>query len=366
MIIGVDARELEGKATGVGVYLREILRRLQLPAGAELQLFFRHSPSAGLPDIPASCIEVPSRGNNLSWQQWSLCREASRRRVSLLFSPANSLPWRFGGIQVMTVHDISFFRNPRWFSTRERISRQANTLVSLRHADRIYTVSEYVKQEIASRFRIPANRILVTPNGVTPPPEDGAARERLRKAHGISDDKIVLYVGSIFNRRRLPTLIEAMKHLDASHRLVVIGENRTHPRLNLAAEAVRQGVADRVKLLEYVPDAMVKEYYRMADVFVYLSEYEGFGIPPLEAMAHGVPAVISPTPAMNTIFEGAAAVTPDMSAAAVAGTIRRVLTGGDERNRLIRAGLELAGRYNWEETARIVSRDWEQILAAGR
>ena len=366
MIIGVDARELEGKPTGVGVYLREILRRVRLPSGAQLQLFFRNAVPGGLGDVPGAPVVLPSRGTNLAWQQWRLCREASRRGVDLLFSPANSLPWRFRGIQAMTVMDISFFRYPRWFSTRERLSRQFNTRLSLRQADRIYTISDYVKQEIVDRFRIPASRILTTPCGVSPVQADNAGRERLRKAHGISDDKIVLYVGSIFNRRRLPVLFEAMKHLDASCRLVVIGENRTHPRLDLAVEAQRHGVAGRVQLLEYAPDETVKEYYRMADVLVYLSEYEGFGIPPLEAMAHGTPAVISPTPAMNTIYEGSAAVAHEMSAGAVAEAIRRILTDSEERNRLIRAGLDLAGRYNWEETARIVSRDWEQILAARR
>ncbi|HSP05639.1 MAG TPA: glycosyltransferase family 1 protein [Acidobacteriota bacterium] len=366
MIVGVDARELEGKATGVGTYLREILRRLQLPEGAELQLFFRNSVPGGLEGIQATAVLLPSRGSNLQWQQWTLRREASRRKVSLLFSPANSLPWYFRGLQALTVHDLSFFHNPRWFSVRERISRQLNTSISLRHAARIYTVSEYVKQELISRFRIPPGRILVTPNGVAPVPEDPGAGERLRKAHGFSDDKIILYVGSVFNRRRLPVLIEAVKLLDASCRLVVIGENRTHPYQDLAAAARRHGVADRVRLLEYVPDQTVKEYYRMADVFVYLSEYEGFGIPPLEAMSYGVPAVISPTPAMNTVFEGSALVAREFRADAVAEAIRRVLTDREERERLIRAGRELAGRYNWEETARIISRDWEQILAACR
>lgn len=366
MIIGVDARELEGKATGVGVYLRQILRRVNLPAGVELQLFFRDPAPPGLEDIPGTRVVLPSGGSNLSWQQWTLRREAARRGVALFFSPANTLLWHFRGIQAMTVHDISFFRNPRWFSARERISRQMNTAVSLRHADRIYTVSEYVKQELIFRFRIPEKRIVVTPNGVMSKAEDPNLKERLRSKHELANDKIILFVGSIFNRRRLPVLIEAMKSLDASCRLLVIGENRTHPRQDLATLARMHGVADRVRLLEYVPDEVVEEYYRMADVFVYLSEYEGFGIPPLEAMSHGVPVVISPTPAMNTIFQGAAAQAGEFRAGSVADAIRRILSDNEERNRLIRAGRELAGRYNWEETARIVSRDWEQLLAACR
>ena len=84
MIIGVDARELEGKATGVGTYLREILRRVQLPSGAELHLFFRNDAAEGLAGIPGARVVLRSGGGNLRWQQWTLCREASRRKYSEL------------------------------------------------------------------------------------------------------------------------------------------------------------------------------------------------------------------------------------------------------------------------------------------
>jgi glycosyltransferase involved in cell wall biosynthesis len=268
-------------------------------------------------------------------------------------------------MQAVTVHDISFFRFPQWFSTKERLSRQVNTSISLRQAERIYTVSEYVKREVAGKFRIPQNKILVTPNGVSLKAIDPVLRERLRSSLGLSDARIVLYVGSIFNRRRLPALIEAMKQLDPSYRLFLIGENRTHPVQDLSSEARRHGVFDRVKILEYVSDSVLEEYYRMADVLVYLSEYEGFGIPPLEAMSYGVPAVISETPAMNTIFQGAAVAAEDFSAAAVAKAIRSAVSDSMQRDRLIRAGLELAARYSWDETASIISKDWEQILATG-
>lgn len=366
MIVGVDARELEGKITGVGVYLREILSRVQLPAGTEMLLFFSKEVPEQVAALPGTSVVLASGGGNFLWQQWTLCREAARRGVNFLFSPAYSLPWHFRGRQAVTVHDISFFRFPQWFSLRERISRQINAAVSVRQADRIYAVSEFVKQEICSRFRIPSSRILVTPNGVSPKAVDPLRRERLRAAHGHANDRIVLYVGSIFNRRRLPVLIEAMKHLDASCKLVVIGENRTHPRQDLAAEARRHHVDGRVTFLDFAPDAVVEEYYRMADALVYLSEYEGFGIPPLEAMSYGVPAVISATPAMNAIFNGAAAVAADFTAAAVSDAIRRVLMDPQERERLIHKGREVADHYSWDEAARIVSGDWEQILAACR
>ena len=166
-IIGIDARELEGKPTGVGVYLKGILQELQLPPRTKLQLYFRNSVPESLSQINAEMIVLKSCNSNIAWQQWTLCREITNRNLNLFFSPANSLPWRFSGIQTLTVHDLSFFRYPLWFTAKERLSRQVNTSHSIRSADRIYTVSEFVKTEIVQRFGINPDRIRVTPNGVS-------------------------------------------------------------------------------------------------------------------------------------------------------------------------------------------------------
>lgn len=366
MIIGIDARELEGKMTGVGVYLREVLKRVQLPPNSQLLLFFRTGIPEAAAGLPGSHVVLSRGKSNFLWQQWILSRAASARGVQFLFSPGYSLPWHFHGRQAVTVHDISFFRRPEWFSVKERIARQLATSISIRQADRIYTVSDYVKGEIVERFRIPADRIAVTPNGVSVKATDPNRREQMRADHAYTNDKIVLYVGSIFNRRRLPVLIEALKHLGPQYRLIVIGENRTYPRVDLAAEARRHGVEQRIEFLGFAPDEVVEQYYRMADVLVYLSEYEGFGIPPLEAMSYGVPAVISAAPAMNTLFQNSAAMVDQPDAPTLAQTIERILSDPNESERMVRTGRELADRYTWDNTARILSQDWEQILAACR
>jgi len=109
-------------------------------------------------------------------------------------------------------------------------------------------------------------------------------------------------------------------------------------------------------------DHLLQEYYQIADFFVYLSEYEGFAIPPLEAMSYGVPVVLSDTPAMNTIYRNAACFATSITPTAVAEAIRNVLENESEKSRLINAGREIAARYTWRETARIISSDWEQLL----
>lgn len=361
MLIGVDARELEGKPTGVGVYLRNILDRISLPQGGRLLLYFKNRIPDNLP-ANAEPVLLKSGGGNLFWQQWSLCRDLNRRNVRLFFSPANAAPWNYRGINVMTIHDISFFRHPEWFTLKERISRRLNTRRSLHNARRIYAVSPPAREELISTLHLHDTTVLVTPNGVTPRQADPARREALRRSHGLQDSRLILFVGSIFNRRHVPLLIEAVAVLDASCRLVIIGENRTHPREDLSALAARLGLEQRVSILDYATDAIVEEHYRMADLFVYLSEYEGFGIPPLEAMSYDVPCVLSSTPHMDRIFQDAAHFAKALTTDEVRKAIDRCLQDDAERERLTKAGRALAQRYSWDETARIISEDWARLL----
>jgi len=214
------------------------------------------------------------------------------------------------------------------------------------------------------RFGTASEKILLTPVGMEQRKSDPESRSILRKSYGFESGKIILYVGSIFQRRHLPVVIEAMKKLGEDVKLVVIGENRTFPRLDLHGIAEKHSVASRVIFLEYASSKVLQDYYSMADVFVYLSTYEGFGIPPLEAMSYGIPTVLSCTPAMDEVYEGCAefaAIHPD----AVAESLTRVLSDIALREHLIQAGLEKVERSRWRDTASLILRDWEHLLAAG-
>src|SRR5262249_15913523 len=118
-------------------------------------------------------------------------------------------------------------------------------------------------------------------------------------------------------------------------------------------------------VLEYVSDKVLHDYYQMADYFVYLSEYEGFGIPPLEAMSYDLPVIVSRTPAMDEIFREAALFVDQISPDAVQSAIQK-LENADVRLPFIEAGRKLVDQYSWERTARIISEDCERLLAACR
>jgi glycosyltransferase involved in cell wall biosynthesis len=362
MIIGIDGRELEGKATGVGSYLLNILREMEVPSRFRLQVFFKNE----IPPLPECSVEpvlLASQQRNFFWQNGILSRELKRRSVKLFFTPtANSILF-FDEIQTVAIHDLSYFNYPAWFRPQERMVRRFCAKQAAHKAERIYVISDYVRKEIVSRFGIDERKVLLTPIGVQERKIDPKNREILRKSYDLENRKIVLYVGSIFQRRHLPVLIEAMKSMKEEVHLIVIGENRTFPHQDLQEIARKHSVDSRITFLEYAASKVVEDYYQMADAFVYLSTYEGFGIPPLEAMSYGLPVVISKTPAMDEVYARSAEFA-EINPQAVLESLNRVLYDNTLREMLVGAGLEQVKRSRWIDTARLILQDWEQLLAS--
>jgi glycosyltransferase involved in cell wall biosynthesis len=177
----------------------------------------------------------------------------------------------------------------------------------------------------------------------------------------------VLAVGAVLNRRCLPELLRAVARLRERHPalvLDVVGENRTHPRLDLEGLVASLGLRTSVRLSGFVEDDALAARYAAADVFVALSEYEGFGLPALEAATRGVPLVVGHPPSLGEIFRDAALLVDPHDEAQIAQAIDRVLTHRPTRDGQVAAGHALARRYSWAETARL-TRD-ALVRAAGR
>ncbi|MEO5739916.1 MAG: glycosyltransferase [Vicinamibacterales bacterium] len=167
---------------------------------------------------------------------------------------------------------------------------------------------------------------------------------------------IVLYVGSIFERRRVDRLIAAFDEIAArvpGARLEIVGENRTrHPRLDLDAIRRRSAHADRINIRSYVDDATLPRLYRDASVFAFLSEYEGFGLTPLEALVEGVPPVLLDTPVARETCGGAARyIAADAGNPQIADVIVDLLTNETSRANLLSHADEVLSRYNWQRAA---------------
>ena len=377
MRMAIDARELFGQPTGVGRYLANLLAAWAAMPEARRHRYVLYQPagSASAVALPSPPLEILTRSvpgaSGTWWEQTRLPLALRRDRPDVLFAPAYSSPVLAGLPVVLTIHDLSFLVHPEWFRWRERVRRRWLTTLSARRAQSVLTDSQFSKTEIVRLLGVPADRVRVIPLAPSPlrpapaaaadarsgaespaqaadPTLEPAARARAR-------DPLVLYVGSVFNRRRLRDLIKAfavVARTNAALRLEIVGDNRTHPHEDLPAIAASAGVADRVGIRPYVSDAALADLYSRAAVFAFLSEYEGFGLTPLEALAHGVPPVVLDTAVAREVYGDAAVFVPKDDVDAAADAIRALLCDADARAAIFERAPAVLGRYSWERTAR--------------
>jgi glycosyltransferase involved in cell wall biosynthesis len=267
----------------------------------------------------------------------------------VLFAPAYSAPLAAPCPVALAIHDVSFSARPDWYAPREGLRRRVLTHWSARRARIILTISEFSRQEIVSRLAQPPHRVRVTYPGTRRPlARPSAAREPL-----------VLFVGSIFPRRHVGVLVDAFAGAVApafpDARLEIVGENRL-PAGTPLAHGLADTTADvqaRVRFRSYVDEDALEDLYGRAAVFVFLSEYEGFGLTPLEAMARGAVPVVLDTPVAREVLGDAAryvALGPALRQT-LGRTLVELLGDGPGRAALQDAAPAVLSRYDWARTA---------------
>lgn len=343
--IGIDARELLGEPTGVGRYLAELLLRWgQRPDRGDRQLWLYAPEPIAAALTPGAELRVIGRGRGTWWEQTSLRRAIREDLPDVFFAPAYTAPLGSPVPLAVTIHDISFIAHPEWFRAGEGLRRRWLTRRAASMASVVFTDSEFSRREIEQRLRIEPSRIEVIPPGVTPR-HGTAARVR---------EPLVLFVGSLFNRRRLPDAIAAFARAtdDLPHaRLVIVGANRTWPRQDLRQAAAAHGVSSRTEFLSYIDEEKLADLYGRASVFVFLSEYEGFGLTPLEALAAGVPPVVLNTPVAREVYGTAAEFVEGEDISGTAAAIRRLLLDRRQVEPILSAAPGVLARYSWERAA---------------
>ncbi len=357
LVVGIDGRELVGRPTGTGRYLRNLLRHWR-DSGDELLVYFNGPPALD-PVLEHPAVRKRPLGDGcargLVWQEWILPRAAAADAIDVFFSPAYSCPLRLDRPRVTAVHDLSFFAHPQDFTLVDALRRRALVAASLRASSRVPVCSDFTARELARLFPDLAGRAVHIPLGADgdwpPSPPRGEARRGL----GVTGP-FILAVGAILNRRCVPELLRAVVRLRDRHPglvLDLVGENRTHPRLDLEALVASLDLRPYVRLSGFVEDAELALRYAAADAFVSLSEYEGFGLPALEAAKHGLPLVVGRAPSQGEIFREAALLVDSRDEAEVAHALDRALSDGATREALVDAGRALAARHSWAETARL-------------
>jgi glycosyltransferase involved in cell wall biosynthesis len=345
MRIGIDARELGGHVTGVGRYLAGLLREWSAPASPhEFVLYAAEAISVPLDARRFQQRLIPGPAGTW-WEQVKLPESLARDRLDLFFAPAYTAPLRVAVPCVVTIHDVSFVTHPEWFRVREGLRRRWLTRQSALRARAVVTVSQFSRREIIEHLQVPEGQVHVIPQGIDRPPLQAAALDETR----------LLFVGSILNRRHVPELIRAVQRLARSRpdvTLDLVGDDRSFPPEDVGALISYLGLEGRVRWHRYVTDEQLRTLYAQARAFVFLSEYEGLGMTPLEALASGVPSVLYDTPVARESCGDAAFYVPIGDRAALVAALERVLFDDAVRRSILAAAPVTLARYEWPRAAR--------------
>ena len=355
MKIAIDARALLPPTTGIGTYTRGISEGLAARPGLEVRLFSPRPLPA--PDgVRGAGVSADRHPLGMVWVQTTLSRRARDWGAEVLLAALTIGPVRGSLPFVSVVHDLTPWTHPEWHRGRTLVGFAPLWDWTAERAARLLCVSRATARELTQVYPETRSRIRVVPNGVdshfTPPGEDDdLAATRRRYAGG---RKFILYLGTLEPRKNVETLVAACDLLwrrrPAAPDLVLAGgagwkTSGLHERI--AASPFR----DRIHRPGYAERAAARELYRAAEVFVYPSLSEGFGLPVLEAMACGTPVVASSAEALREVAAHAALFAEPTDAEGFARQIERLLEDRPLASRLSAAGPARAGEFSWGAAA---------------
>jgi glycosyltransferase involved in cell wall biosynthesis len=371
MRVAIDTRKIHD--FGIGTYIRNLLRQLaRIDRDTEYVLLCRE-PDLGIaaqlgPNFRS--VREPSPNYSLREQvhvPWVLRRE----RPDVYHAPHYVLPPAVRCRSVVTIHDCIHLMFPQYLPNRAAYAyARASMWAAARRSDRILTVSEASKRDILSLFNIKPEKIVVVYNAIdehfsAAPSEEHVARIRERYQ---LDHKFVLYVGNIKPHKNLVRLIEAFSDLRRTHddlKLLIIGDEISKlPALRRAVH--RHKLHKYVRFLGYLKDDTLTVLYRLASVFVFPSLYEGFGLPPLEAMASGTPVVTSNVSSLPEVTGDAAVLVDPYDVDSIGNGIRRILDDPQLAEELRIKGLKRAREFSWERSVEKTQRVYREVAADGR
>jgi glycosyltransferase involved in cell wall biosynthesis len=354
--VAIDARKLHD--FGIGTYIRNLLRHLaRMDRETEYVLLCQQSDLGIAAQLGGNFRTVLEPSPNYSIREqihvpWVLMRE----RPDVYHAPHYVLPAGVRARSVVTIHDCIHLMFPQYLPNRAAHAYARATMWSAaRRAACILTVSEASKRDILHFFNVSPDKVVVVPNAIDErfsiePSEEEVSRVRERYQ---LDQRFVLYVGNIKPHKNLVRLIEAFNELRRGEledlKLLIIGDEISRwPALRRAVH--RHKLHQHVRFLGYQPDETLAILYRLASVFVFPSLYEGFGLPPLEAMASGTPVVTSSVSSLPEVTGDAAVLADPYDVGSIVDGIRRVLTDDRLAEEMSRKGLVRAREFSWERS----------------
>ena len=342
----VDLLFFTGKKGGMESYARELYSRLSRddPDFEFVGLASSELAASDTSWFPGRVVATRTSGENrIAWafgELFTVARHARRQSADLVHAPANFGPWRSAVPVVLTVQDLLAFRHPEFIPGGNSRIVRAMIRLAARAARRVLTTSRATRDDIVSFLGVPAEHVDVIPLAASDSTTRDLTRERAQ----------LLSVGNRMPHKGFETVLEALALIPADRRpdLVITGSHGDDP---LAPVVERLGLGDHVTLRGWLTPADLDRLYRESTAFVFPSRFEGFGLPPLEAMVRGCPVIVSDIPVLHEVAGDAAVYVEPGNAEAFAAAIVSLLDSPGEQERMSRAGRARATEYSWERTA---------------
>jgi glycosyltransferase involved in cell wall biosynthesis len=361
MKVGIDATWAGVTGSGTATYTRGLVQALAAHRSCHLVLYFRPGDQVDNPlfTLQGDHIEKRIIGG---WRQTgrslvSLARACAQDRLDVFHSPGYFLPL-WSGPKVVTFHDVNMFRQwDKWWETGRRkswLSLCGQTLLASRLAHRIVADSHTVAQDIHRVLRISPQHISVIYPGVDDiffVPTDPEKVKETRRRYELQE--YVLFVGVLAPLKNIDNIVRSFAQLGRQDlQLAIVGRPYGGYFDDVVRPLIHQlGVQQRVRVLGTVPDQALPSLYAGASASLFPSFSEGFGLPPLEAMACGTPVVASNRPSLPEILQDAALKVDPMDVAGMARALRSLLENEAVRAEMVKRGLQQASLYRWELTA---------------
>lgn len=359
---------------GIGRYTRELIGALARQDSSTPYFLFASGQTK------ERRLSLP--GSNFEWKltriqaQW-LARLWHRARlpvpieywtgpIALLHAPDFTLPpVKRGTRTLLTVHDLSFIRTPETAARGLRAYLEKAVPHSIARADHVLADSESTKQDVIELFRTSAEKVSVLYSGVSSrfvPITDARTLQGVRARYGLGDRSYILSVGTIQPRKNYLRLLEAFKQIDRPDLDLVIAGGRGWLENLAYRQAQESGLGDRIRFLGFVDDSDLPALYSAAQLFVFPSLYEGFGLPVLEAMACGIPVVTSNVSSLPEIAGDAALLVDPYDIEMLASAITEALEDQAVREKLVSRGTERARQFTWSRAAQQLLQHYKALL----
>jgi len=371
MKVGVIAAEMEGRTTGVGRYLEGLFQGFELwNHGVEWHLFFQGDPSSAL-NLPVGPVHAhfsSHHGSRVLWEQVLVSQALAKVAPDVVFGPAYTLPFGLRAPSVVTIHDLSFEFLPEEFGPRERWRRRLLARRAVRLARRVFAVSEHMAELLRARYGLANGRVVTVPHGVdhvqfSSKPLD--TDSRMLAELGVRLPYILL-PGTVLERRLPRQVLEAfaiVKRDRPELELVIAGANRMRQPEKFGIWIDELGLKGAVRTLGWVEEAALAPLFRGAELGIYVSRHEGFGLPPLECLACGTPVVVSTGLGLDDSWPDYPYRILELAAEKIAAVATEILEDTDRtRGVIAQAGPVIAG-LGWEQSSRRLVTELGRVMS---